>query len=719
MADPAASKRTFAASHLDARPEYHTRQEWEARAQRLLDDGEKFLAYDHARVGLESAFPESLRLRQIAASALLQVGAVEEAAALIEPLCPDVGVRDGAVDRVFDAMRQAMGLLSPETGGSALDAQARDTMARFIGALDGAAQSLRLGASVDEETIGLLARIWKDRWKATGKPADGERARQLYARAFQQTGGYWTGINAAGVSRLLDGEAKFDRELAERVLRICEQQRPLVGARAAAGERAAARDLYWLMATQGEGSLLLGDEPGAVAHYREAADLARRHAWSEGPVSSLRQLRLYEDLGLSVPSELFALLRPPTVVAFVGHMIDRPDRDPPRFPAEAEPGVRQAIRVRVEALDARIGYCSAACGSDLLFIEAMLDRMAEVHVVLPFRLDDFIRESVAFAGEAWVARFRRALRLANSVKYVTQESYLDSDELFDLGAQIFRGFATLRARSLDTRPYLLAVWDGRTTPGLVGGTGDFVSKWSDPKRRQVIDLEPIVARVRATAPPPAPATIADPPAAPAVHAPPEGRRRPRVVKTLMFADLVGYSRLEEDQVPFFMHEFLQAIAGRLRRLPDQPRFINTWGDAIFAVMDRAMPLARYAIALRDIVRDTDWRGLGFADMSVRIALHAGPIYEGPDALTGRTNYYGSHVNRAARLEPVTVPGHVYASEQFAGLLLSEQSDPARADDDLQAEYVGTLVLAKGFGDLPVYHIRGRSNAAGSEAAVAT
>ena len=46
----------------------------------------------------------------------------------------------------------------------------------------------------------------------------------------------------------------------------------------------------------------------------------------------------------------------------------------------------------------------------------MLDRSAEIHLVLPFRTEDFIAESVAFAGESWVGRFRKALKLASSVK---------------------------------------------------------------------------------------------------------------------------------------------------------------------------------------------------------------------------------------------------------------------------------------------------------------
>jgi class 3 adenylate cyclase len=235
--------------------------------------------------------------------------------------------------------------------------------------------------------------------------------------------------------------------------------------------------------------------------------------------------------------------------------------------------------------------------------------------------------------------------------------------------------------------------------------------WTDESRKHIIDLKALLDGHQPGAdimPEPAKTESIAGAQAPLAEPPGPSRRHLRVTRTLMFADLVGYSRLEENQVPFFMHEFLEAVAARLKGLPEQPRFVNTWGDAIFAVMDRAIPIARYALALRDVVRDTEWKELGFADMKIRIGLHTGPIYEGQDALTGRTNYYGSHVNRAARLEPVTVPGHIYASEQFVGLLLSEQADPACRADDIRSEYVGTLALAKRFGHQPVYHIRGRS-----------
>jgi class 3 adenylate cyclase len=701
---------TSPSSYLPAHPEDYTQNEWEEITQRLFDAGEMFLAYDHARAGLATSFAESLKLKQIAAAALLQVGAVEEARAILEPLCPDADLAEVSLDRVFDAMSEVMQTFPSARGSGPLPQQTREALARFISELHDAGELLRSGPVLDEEILGLLARIHKDRWKATRDAAEGHRARKIYLRAFQQTGGYWTGVNAAGMSRLLEGPEAFDRALAEKIRKLCEQKRPDIEARLLRGEPGASRERYWIVATLGEAELLMGNVIAAVAYYKEAAAWARHENWTDGIVSSLRQLRLYRGGGVPVPDELFEILKPPAVFVFVGHMIDRAGRTPPRFPPELEPAVRNAIRAQLDALDARVGFSSAACGSDLLFIEAMLDRSAEIHLVLPFRTEDFIEESVAFAGESWAARFRKALKLASSVKYVTSESYLGCVDLFELGAKIFRGFATLRAQALETQPHLLAVWDGQVNE-LVGGTGQIASIWPDSRSKHIVDIKAlleehlrgadIVAIPTKLSPLPELGAAVDEPSRLAGH-------RPRATKTLMFADLVGYSQLEENQVPFFMHEFLDAIAARLRALPDQPHFVNTWGDAIFVVMDHAIPIARYALALRDVVRDTRWFELGFAEMNVRIGLHTGPIFEATDSLTGRTNYYGSHVTRAARLEPVTVPGHVYASEQFVGLLLSEQADVECGPHDILCEYVGVLALAKQFGHVPVYHIRGTS-----------
>ena len=70
-------------------------------------------------------------------------------------------------------------------------------------------------------------------------------------------------------------------------------------------------------------------------------------------------------------------------------------------------------------------------------------------------------------------------------------------------------------------------------------------------------------------------------------------------------------------------------------------------------------------------------------------------------MTGHPDYTGMHVSRAARIEPITPPGHVYASRSFAALAA------AQGARDFVCEYVGQTPLAKGYGTFPTYHIRRR------------
>ena len=45
---------------------------------------------------------------------------------------------------------------------------------------------------------------------------------------------------------------------------------------------------------------------------------------------------------------------------------------------------------------------------------------------------------------------------------------------------------------------------------------------------------------------------------------------------------------------------------------------------------------------------------------MRIGVHYGPAYRTIDHITGRTTFYGTEVSKAARIEPVTPPGAVFA-----------------------------------------------------------
>src|SRR5207248_736069 len=70
-----------------------------------------------------------------------------------------------------------------------------------------------------------------------------------------------------------------------------------------------------------------------------------------------------------------------------------------RFPSDQEDLERlvaQAIRHELDLLDAKIGYCSPGSGSEVLFGELLRQRGGELHLVIPFVLDDFYRMRVDY-----------------------------------------------------------------------------------------------------------------------------------------------------------------------------------------------------------------------------------------------------------------------------------------------------------------------------------
>lgn len=102
---------------------------------------------------------------------------------------------------------------------------------------------------------------------------------------------------------------------------------------------------------------------------------------------------------------------PRKVFLFSGHMIDAPDRDVPRFPADKETIAADAIAQMLDRLDAGpddLAICSGACGGDLLFAEAALARGAALELYIPFEEPRFLATSVDFANADWHARFLAA-----------------------------------------------------------------------------------------------------------------------------------------------------------------------------------------------------------------------------------------------------------------------------------------------------------------------
>jgi class 3 adenylate cyclase len=628
-------------------------------AERALKLGEPLLAFDILKAALKH-FPADVRLRQLHGLALSRSGVVEEATAALQAL------RDEGHD--------------------------------------------------DEETLGNLARTLKDRWEAAPNgaaaaagPGGAAEKRRLLEQAFagyesayrHPKGGYWTGINAATLAACLGRHDRADA-LAAEVEAECRRRL----------EALPEDDAYWELATLGEAALVRRRLDEAAAWYGRAARVAGEQYGNVG--STRRNAALLLRVHGADASLADRWLPMPRVVVFAGHMIDRPGRPEPRFPPPLEPALAAEIRARVEALDVRYGYASAACGSDILFLEAVAARGGEVNVVLPYELDRFIRDSVNLdpAG-GWEARLRALLARDRTRLTVASQGNVHAVGVANAYANQFTfGLAGIRAFQMRTELAALAAWDGGPGDGA-GGTADAVARWrAAGVEPMVIDLAALRARER---PDPA-ARVPSGAAAGAGRAsptiPPASPPPPGVTGThmmaLLFADVVGFSRLTEDELPLFVEHFLRPVAemcdpargaGAGGPVPVQR---NTWGDGLYFVFRTVADAGRFALELRDRVTSTDWVALGFrGQIGMRTGLHVGPVYRCVNPVTGREDYLGTHVSRAARIEPITPKGQVYASEVFAAIAFAERVGAFTCD------YVGQIGLAKEYGTYPTYHVRRR------------
>lgn len=542
----------------------------------------------------------------------------------------------------------------------------------------------------------LRGRLWKDAYHRAPRDLEAttllERARDEYLAAYALDHDTFPGINAATLSRLLDDHRQAETLAREVAARLDAQPAP--------------RN-FWDLATAGECQLLLGQYERARDSYAAAYKAAKGDA---GSVATMRrQIHLLAPV-LPDAAMVAQVLPVPDVIAFAGHMIDAPGRAAPRFPSALVPRVETAVRDRFAAFHHPIVYASAACGADLIFIETALGHGAEVNVVLPFDRQDFVRTSVAVGGAGWVERFDAALARATRVIMATEENHLGDDVLFDHASLLLEGFTCLRAQQLETAPSLLCVIDA-ASDGRVGGTHATFERWRrNIGEPQIIDLSELRQGLTPTS-----KTGADQAAAadaerngPALASKdsiqaPTGTARPqRTLKTLLFADFAGFSRVHDALAPLFQESFFRIAAEEIEASTIAPRMSSTWGDALYVVFDAPDQGADFALRFLAKMRAADWASLGLPDSSqIRIALHAGPVFCGHDPIMHRDNYYGSSVNKAARIEPVTPPGMVYASEAFAASLA------AAGQAAYALEYVGRLPLAKGYGESRIYRVERR------------
>ncbi|MBL8771104.1 MAG: DUF4071 domain-containing protein [Phenylobacterium sp.] len=564
----------------------------------------------------------------------------------------------GALLEAYDILQQ---VADREDG--ALDYLRVLTLAR-LGDTDRALklyEAYGLAERQDVDALSLQARLLKDKgFASSGRERASVLAEscRLYARVFRRTRDSYPAVNAATLA-WITGRAALARQLARAVL-------------ANAGVQAASD--YYGLATAAEAKLVLGDFAGAAASLEAA--LAAPDVDAGKRSTTVLQLQRLEP---TIPEReaigpLLALVRPPSVASYCGHIFLE------------DPALEADLRVRVDQALAKenVGYAygSLAAGSDILIAERVLARGGELHVVLPVAEEDFVAQSVAPAGGAWAERYRACRAQASSLTFSSTMSHVGGQGQFAYGAKVAMGMARLRARHLNSRAVQVAVAETADASGTL--TRSDIRAWQDTGGASII-VE--ADGIRRPPKPPGPAAESD-----------VGRG----THGLMFTDFPGFARLDERVLPTFQVEVMARAGAALDRNSNAIRYSNTWGDALYVVFDGALEAARTSLELCEALKSIDTQALGVREgAAMRIALHFGPTYWGEDPVTRRTNYYGTEVSRAARIEPVTPPGSVYVTEPFAAVLEME------AEHSFMCNYVGQVDLPKGYGTFPLYHLSRR------------
>ena len=562
-----------------------------------------------------------------------------------------------------------------------------------------------LPAKIRSDAVSLSGRVNKDLATRATEPHRTEffrRAYEAYQKAFDESDSYFPGINAASLA-LLSGQEEKSKSLAERVRDLALQAEERIKKKLqeddAAGDLRELRgELSWVHATLGEAYVLLGDKSAANGRYKQAVQFAREERL-DGNIASMRKQLVLLAEKLPFVKELLSLFHLGPVVVFAGHGIDRPD-ETFRFPNDPklELAVRQAIKEHLEALDANIGYCSPGAGSDILFGELIRERSGELHMVLPFKEDDFLYECVDFGLaelDAWRNRFHEMkgfLRI--ECHFATTEPYLKDQVLYDFCGTFMQGLGLIHAERAGVEAIALVVYDPASPPN--SGLSTFLTNWKNAGRElRVIELPKLREKVKAQS----------------VQLPTMPERKvektpPRSLKAMLFADVAGFSGVDEEYLPKFFVSFLQIVAEEIN--VTKPLCKNTWGDGLYLVFEDVVTCADFALRLLKRMAKFAFEKHGFKMVEekrpgIRIGLHHGPVFEiEKDPIIEARNFYGSHVSRAARIEPITVVGDAFTSEQFASALT------LAPNHNFICDYLGLQRLAKGYDETcPLYRLTER------------
>ncbi len=499
----------------------------------------------------------------------------------------------------------------------------------------------------DPETAGILGSIYKELFKKNQQTSLAIQSRDTYLKNFEATGNYYTGINAAAMSAIVM-QASKSREIAKRIIESIQPDTVD----------------FWELATLGEASLLTKEKARSTEFYIKARKAAGTD-WGK-ITSTYHQLWLLNHF-LPVSGEILKMFNPPAVAAFVGHMVDHPDRKSPRFPASIEAKVKEGLSNNIRTLNAKIGYCSLACGGDILFAEALAEQGGEVNIFIPFALPDFIDMSIRFAGEHWFNRFNTLIEKF-PVKLITSDRYFGFDDLFSFQCKLIFGSAILRSASNHAQPTLITVLSEVDLRRSEGGTRDTLRLWPFPQRHTNINPDSFFATDQQS-------NLGS------ISSKPTLKEIDRPVLYLVLADLSSLSSIDKERLQKVIFEKIKEEV--------TPHAAHALTNESILI---AFEFETGAIEMMRLMVDAVKKANGKSDL--KIAMHAGPVYKNGITIAGE------NVNLLKEINTFSPRATITASSEMAAVLAL---DP----DKFTIEYGGIISTSDGKSNHSVYKIAER------------
>lgn len=554
------------------------------------------------------------------------------------------------------------------------------------------------------EVLGNLASVYKslameatetnkrDQWL--------EEAYTYYVQCFAQAqlaDNFWLGVNALTIAA-----ARHHDEVVVEYLPV------MVSACQNAIDQQP--DDFWALATMAELGLIAiatgvphAVSESCVAFYAAAqaqcsTPSQRKSARKNLPLLLTRLAQRSQDEAAQWKAHIDEALPPLRIACFSGHRIDAPGRANARFPANQQAAVKRALQVLLAEQHIEMGFCSLSNGGDMLFTEALLAQQRMVQAVLPFEPFQFLAESVRTfdCDDAdWQRRYTQIMedRSGHVFLWYAGRGVIDAEQAsiyYEHANRVLFGLALLRAKEMGAQLQPIAVLNA-TEPGSSFGTKHTVNTWL-AKGHGVICIDPITLRHRNLTPADASAEV-------------EYEEGETVIRTLLFADLKGFSRFNDVQIDIFCQQLLPLIKRELDRIEGIEE-LNTWGDGLFVVFNTPQQGAEAGLKLCELMATPEVLALWHAAKldgvpALRVSLHSAPVRRMYNPLTDQTTHWGTNINIAARIEPVTPINQVYASVATAALLAFDGSEGYHAD------FVGVVPLAKAFGAQEIFRVRRR------------